>query len=236
MNKGGIVPAPQMLSVWQLRQTGMQTVVIQRNNYSHGGRTGVVEPRERSILDFGSQGQLPSPGTGRGRERGREDSEGCKAEILRLGCHLSTNERAEEQCSRQSVHLVPRPGGEKGHIQGNESSLMWQDGGGCGRNGGGWAEKWTQAGPPRAFRALAGEGRTVEGGEGVEEFQQRRTCSGRRMENSLWPPNEAWTGSGAAGRPVRRLCRGAGWFWARVMDGEHREADPLGVLVVILPF
>lgn len=96
--------------------------------------------------------------------------------------------------------------------------------------------------PPGPFELLQGrgglwkEGRTVEGGEGVEGFRQRRTCSGRRMENSLWPPNEAWTGSGAAGRPVRRLCRGAGWFWARVMDGEHHEADPLGVLVVILPF
>lgn len=60
-----------MLSVWQLRQTGMQTARIQRNNYSHGGRAGVVDPREGSSLDFGGQGQPPSPGTeGRGAKKG----------------------------------------------------------------------------------------------------------------------------------------------------------------------
>lgn len=122
-------------------ETDRDVVVIQRNNYSHGGRAGVVGPREGSILDSGSKGQLPSPGTRGGGARGGEDSEGCKAEILKLGCHLSTNERVEEQCSRQRVHLVPRPGGEKEPVRGNESSLTWQDRGGCGRNGGRWAEK-----------------------------------------------------------------------------------------------
>lgn len=126
----------------------------------------MVGPREGSILDFGSRGQLPSPGTRGGGGRGGEDSEGCKAEILKLGCHLSTNERVEEQCSRQRAHLVPRPGGEKEPVRGNESSLTWQDRGGCGRNGGRWTEKWTQAGPPRAFRALAGNSTMRRGGCG----------------------------------------------------------------------
>lgn len=33
----------------------------------------------------------------------------------------------------------------------------------------------------------------------MEGFWQRRTCSGSRMENSLWLLNEAWTGSGGWG-------------------------------------
>lgn len=115
--------------------------------------------------------------------------------------HQSTDQRPEGQCARQRESLVPRPGGEKERPQGTEGCSVWgikEVGEGVLAEG---LEKGTQARPQGLWNSVGSWAMRRER-VGKGRFQQGRTWSGCRVENSLWLLSEVRTGSREEGRPV----------------------------------
>lgn len=136
----------------------MQTVIIQRNHYSHVGRVG-------SILDFGGQGQLSNPGTvGQGGGWGTVEgaklrSSGCVVAFPQIkGLKNSVPDKDYTLC--QGLEVRKNLFRELKVVQ---CGRIKEDEGGVVGDG---LQKWTQAGPPRAFGAPAGNSAMGRGGRG----------------------------------------------------------------------
>ena len=114
--------------------------------------------------------------------------------------HQSTDQRPEGQRARQRELLVPSTGGEKERLQGTKGCSVWRVKVEEGVLAEG-LEKGTQARPQGLWNSLGSWAMRRER-VGKGRFQQGRTWSGCRVENSLWLLSEVRTGSREAGRSV----------------------------------